>query len=1075
MYQLMKKAKIIITTFLALLVGAVAFAQNASTVSGTVTDSVTGDTVPGVAIQQVGSLTVYAFTDAEGKYSISVPGDAELLVTCQGYEDLTIPVAGRKVVNITLTPDSEVLDETIVVAFGTSTKESFTGSAKVVGETELAKSQVSAVTSALAGQVAGVQLTQSSGAPGSTPSIRIRGFSSISAGKEPLFIVDGAPYDGDINNLNPSDVENITVLKDAASNALYGARGANGVIIITTKGAKKQEAVVTVDAKVGVNSKGLQSYDVITDPAMYYETHYAALVNSYTFNGASAGAANVQANSVITGPANAGGLGYQIYTVPDGELFIGRNGKINPNATLGNVVTYKGEDYLITPDDWMKESYRNAIRQEYNVSVAGGNDKGHYYGSVGYLDNEGITYNSDMQRFTSRLKADYQAKKWLKVTGNMSYTKFNYNSLSDNGTSNSTGNIWAFASQMAPIYPLYVRDAQGNILKDENGLTMYDYGDGMNAGLTRPFMPNSNALSNNILNTRNSEGNAFSANGIADFTILPGLKFTLNASKTIDETRGTTVLNPYYGQFAGSGGTVSKSNSRSEAFNFQQLLNFNRSFGLHNVSLMLGHEYYLDEYKYLYASKQNMFSQDNKELAGAVIDGQSAYSYTSEYNNEGYFARAQYDYDSKIFVSGSFRRDASSRFAPEYRWGNFWSAGAAYLISKEDWFDVAWVDLLKIKASTGSQGNDNIGSYLYTDTYSISPSGGQVSVVFNSKGKKDITWETNTNTNAGVEFTLFNGLIDGSLEGFYRKTTDMLFAFSVSPSLGYSSYYDNIGDMVNYGGELSVNLNLVRKKNFQWSVNFNATRLRNEITYLADDVKTLTMEDHAGYTDGSYFIGENLPLYTRYLKSYAGVDPETGVSLWYKNIKDEDGNITGKETTSTYSEADYYLADGPIPELYGGIGTSLYFHGFDFSINCSYQLGGKAYDSGYAAFMSSPSAGDTGTNFHKDLLNAWTPENKSSNIPAFRYGDLYSAASSDRFLTDASYLNIENVNLGYTFPEKLTKPLGVSSLRLYIAAENLGYISARKGFDPRYSFTGSTNYSTYVPVRTVSGGVTFKF
>lgn len=709
------------------------------------------------------------------------------------------------------------------------------------------------------------------------------------------------------------------------------------------------------------------------------------------------------------------------------------------------------------------------------MNVIGGDEKSHFFGSIGYLNNEGITYNSDMERLTARLKADYQAKKWLKVGGNLSYTRFDYNSLSDDGVSNSTGNVWAVASQMAPIYPLYVRDADGNIMIDGNGLTMYDYGDGMNAGLIRPFLNKSNALSSNILNTRNSEGNAFTANGVADFTLLPCLKFTLNASKTVDETRGTTVLNPYYGQFAASKGTVFKSHSRSESFNFQQLLNFTESFGLHNVNVMLGHEYYLSKASVLGASKANMFSQDNKELSGAVIDSQGAYSYTSEYNNEGYFARAQYDYDNKVFASASFRRDASSHFAPEYRWGNFWSLGAAYLISKENWFDVSWIDMLKIKASTGSQGNDNIGSYLYTDRYDIVPSGGNISVVFSGKGKKDITWETNINSNVGTEFTLFNGVVDGSFEGFLRKTTDMLFQFSVAPSLGYSSYYDNVGDMINYGTELSLNLNIIRQKDFQWSVNFNATHVNNKITYLADGVKTRTVDGYQGYNNGSYFIGEGLPLYTRYLKSFAGVNHDTGESMWYKNVKDENGNITGKETTTNWTEADYYLGADPIPDLYGGIGTSLYFHGFDFSINCSYQVGGKAYDSGYASFMSSPSAGQTGTNYHRDLLNAWTPDNKNSDIPAFRYGDLYSAASSDRFLTDASYLNIENVNVGYSFSERAIKSMGLSALRIYIAAENLGYISTRKGFDPRYSFDGSSSHVTYVPVRTVSGGVTIKF
>ncbi len=1069
----MRKIKI----FLSMLFVAVsfpAFAQNI-TVTGKVTDSDTGEPVAGAAVQLKGSVRTYALTDNAGDYKISVPANGELSVSCLGFVAVDVAVENRGVVNIVLEPETQKLDDVIVVAFGTSTKESFTGSAKVINSDDLAKSQVASVTSALAGKVAGVQLTSSSGAPGSTASIRIRGFSSISAGKEPLYIVDGMPYDGDLNNINPADVESTTVLKDAASNALYGARGANGVILITTKKAKSKDAVVTVDAKWGANTRALRDYEYITDPAMYYETHYQALNNYYLGLGYSALEAHDKVNAVITGPAASGGLTYQVFSVPDGESFIGTNGKINPKATLGNYVTNDGTTYFLTPDNWTDEAYRNSLRQEYNLSVSGGTERANFYASLGYLNNQGITYNSDMTRYSARLKADYQAKSWLKFYGNTSFTNYNYNSLSDNGSSNSTGNVWAFTSQIAPIFPLYVRDKNGNVMIDDNGFRMMDYGDGMNAGLTRAFMPNANPLFANKVNTRNSEGHSATAAGAMDVTFLKHFKFTGNGSFSLDEYRGTTVQNPYYGQFAGSNGTISKTHARTTAFNTQQLLNYTQSFGKNNVNIMLGHEYYNTKYYYLGASKQNMFSQDNKELAGAVVDNQSAYSYTTEYNNEGFFLRGQYDYDNRIFASASYRRDASSRFHPKHRWGNFWSLGAAWIISKEPWFNAKWVDLLKIKTSYGTQGNDNISSYLYTDRYDIVPSAGNIGVSFSGKGTEDITWETNGNFNMGTEFTLFNGILDGSVEYFHRKTTDMLFAFNVAPSLGYTYYYDNIGDMKNYGVELALTANVIQKKNINWSIDFNATKVKNRITYLHDDVKTLTVDGYDGYNDGTYFYGEGLPIYTRYLKSYAGVDPETGKSLWYKNIKDEDGNITGKETTDQYASADYYLCGNSIPKWYGGFGTSFYCFGFDFSVNFSYQIGGKAFDSGYQTSMASPTQGSTGTNYHVDILKSWSKDNTGSNIPRFQYADTYSAGTSDRFLIDASYLNIENINAGYTFPSKWTEKIKIQSLRLYLAVENVWYWSKRQGFDPRYSFTGSTNYATYLPVRTISGGITIKF
>ncbi len=1065
---------------MALLVSALAYGQNI-TVTGTVTDSSNGEPIPFASIQLKGTMTG-ASADVNGAYSISVPSDGVMVFSSIGYVTIEEQVAGKAVHNVALSPDTQALEETIVVAFGTATKSAFTGSAAVVNDETLAKKQVASVTNALAGAVAGVQLTSSNGAPGSSSTIRIRGFSSLNAGMNPLIIVDGAPYSGDIANINQADVESMTVLKDAASNALYGARGANGVIIITTKKAKSGDAIVTFDAKVGVNTKALQQYNIITDPAMYYEKHYQALTNYYTNSqGKTADEAWALANKYITGDQGNGGLGYQIYTLPEGAALIGKNGKLNPNARLGNYVNYKGEDYLVTPDDWSNIGYRAGKRQEYNLSIAGSNEKSSFYASIGYLNNEGITENSDLERFTARLRADYRAKKWLKVGGNMNYTRFNGNSLGNNGSSGSSGNIWAFTSQMAPIYPAYIRNTDGTIKVDGNGIKVMDYGNGKNAGFSRPFISDANPIQDNKLNTRNSEGNALTANGFADFTFAPGLVLTINGTMNLDETRGTTVLNPYYGQFDTTGGTVEKSHGRSFDYNFQQLLNYSKTFAdVHHMNILLGHEYYNSRYYVLGASKSKMFSQENKELSGAVVDGQGAYSYMTEYNNEGYFLRAEYDYDNRIFGSGSIRRDASSRFDPNYRWGTFWSVGAAWILSRENWFNASWVDELKAKASIGSQGNDNIGNYRYTDLFDITNSSGSIGTSFASKGTRDITWETNTNFNVGAEFGFFHRLT-GSLEYFKRYTSDMLFSFSVAPSLGYSSYYDNVGDLYNEGLELELNYNIINKKNLQWDVNLNATTLKNRITKLHDDKKISSRYDasgkeYKGYDSGSFFVTEGVSMYTWNLKEYAGVNAETGESMWYKNIKDEAGNVTGRETTTTYADADYYVTGKTsIPDLYGGFGTNLQVYGFDFSVNFSYQLGGYQYDGTYASFMASPTGSNTGYNFHVDTFDCWTPSNTSSNIPRWQFGDTYSASSSTRFLTKSSYLNIEAINLGYTFPTKWTSKALINSLRIYVAANNVWYWSARRGFDPRQSFSSTTNATNYSPMRTVSGGVTFKF
>lgn len=1049
------------------------------TLSGKVLSAEDGQPVIGASVIVKGTSTG-TITDVSGNFSVNVAANGQTLVI--SYVGMkTVEVAASNNMTVRLESDTETLEEVLVVAFGTAKKSAFTGSAKVVTSEQLGKSQVSSVTNALAGSVPGLQLTSSNGSPSSTASIKIRGFSSLNAGNDPLIIVDGAPYSGDMANLNPNDVESMTVLKDAASNALYGARGANGVIMITTKKAdKKGDAVITLDAKFGANTRALQNYNVITNPAQYYEMHFGALKNYQMSRGLSADASWLKANQDLFGDQGNGGLGYNVYTIPQGEMLIGKNGKLNPEATLGRVVNHEGKDYLLTPDNWEKAGTRTGMRKEYNMSISGGGEKSSFFASLGYLDNQGITAASDMNRLTTRLRADYQAKKWLKVGGNVSYAKFDHNALSNNGSSTSSGNIWAFTSQMAPIYPIYIRNADGSNMIDSNGFEMMDYGNGKNGGSSRPFISDANPIMDSKLNTVNSEGNAFSTNGFANIVFIPGLTLTVNGTYNIDETRTTYVYNPYYGQFDTTGGTVEKSHTRMFDYNLQQLLSYTTTLAdRNNFDILVGHEYYNYAYFSLGASKSKMFSQTNKELSGAVIDGQGAYSSISRNNNEGYFTRLQYNYDSRIFGSASFRRDASSRFHPDYRWGNFWSVGGAWLLSKESWFDAPWVEELKLKSSYGIQGNDAIGLYRYTDVFNIVNSAGSIGTAFESKGTKDITWETNANFNVGAEFSLFKR-ISGSIEYYRRNTSDMLFSFSVAPSLGYSSYYDNIGNMHNSGIELELSADIVKQKNFSWDVTLNLSTLSNKISMLHEDKKTASIFDAAGneykgYTSGNFFIAEDVPMYTWRLKDFAGIDVD-GQSLWYKNVKDADGKITGRETTAKYADADYYVTnETSIPKLFGGFGTNIQAYGVDFGINFSYQVGGKQYDGTYAQFMSSPTASNTGYNFHADLLKSWTAENPSKEIPRFMFGDTYSTGSSTRFLTDASYLNIQNINMGYTLPEKWTKQAQISSVRIYASAENVFYWSKRSGFDPRQSYSATTNATNYSPMRTISGGITLKF
>ena len=463
-----------------------------------------------------------------------------------------------------------------------------------------------------------------------------------------------------------------------------------------------------------------------------------------------------------------------------------------------------------------------------------------------------------------------------------------------------------------------------------------------------------------------------------------------------------------------------------------------------------------------------MFDPTNMELDGAIVNGSSG-SYTTDYNTEGYFGRLQYDFAEKYFGSVSYRRDASSRFHPDNRWGNFWSAGAAWIISKEAFFDVEWIDLLKIKASYGSQGNDRIGDYRYVNTFSIVNSNGNPAAVPNVMGNKDITWETNANFNAGVEFELLGTRLNGSVDFFTRKTSDMLFTFTLPPSYGYTYYYANIGDMRNLGVELELNGTVIKHRDLEWNINLNLTHYKNKVTYLADEHKTTTVDGVEGYENGNMFIGEGIPLYTYELVQYAGVN-ENGESLFYVDGTDENGNPT-RTTTTNPNNATKHLCGTALPDVYGGFGTELTWKGLDFSANFSYQLGGQVYDSDYASSMSA----NKGHAFHVDLLNAWSTENPTSNIPRLQYNDSYTNASSDRWLTSASYLCLQNITLGYTLPARWCRALGMEKLRIYATADNVWLWSKRQGLDPRQSISGSVTSAYYAPMRTISGGITLTF
>ena len=1071
-----------ILTLLTALTAIAASAQEIPlTVKGKITDSSTGEPIPYASVHLEGTMTGVS-SDGDGEYVITIPEDGRLIFSSIGYKTSEIAVEGRTTLNVTLEPDTESLEETIVIAYGTATKSSFTGSAAMV-DAQTIESRISTnVTSALAGTTPGVQVISSSGDPaegGAT--IRIRGIGSMSASNSPLYIVDGMPYDGAISDINPSDVESMSVLKDAAASAIYGARGANGVVLITTKRATgSTEAKIRFDARWGSNSRLIPQYDVIDNPAQYYETHYRMMYNSQVYAGKSPAEAYAYADANIFNQNN-GGLGYQVYTIPAGEKFIGTDFRLNPDATLG----YSDGEYYYIPDDWYSETFHSSFRQEYNLSISGGRERLNYYGSVGYLNDGGIVSNSDFRRYTARINVDWQAKPWMKVSTSMSYAHSDSQSASYSSTYGSSGNVFYITNMMGPIYPLYVRDASGQIMY-ENGMKVYDSNQ---TNFVRPSFVG-NAVRDNEVNRRQNYADFITGKWGVVLTPIEGISITANVGLTNENSRYNALYSRFGSQSA-TDGLAYVSHDRTFAVNGQLLAEYKTDFkgSAHSLNILAGYESYSLKEQFLEGQNDRLFDPYVGELGNA--DGSSSRqlsSYTADYITRGFLARAQYEYDKRYFASASFRRDGSSRFAPGHRWGSFGSIGAAWLMSSE-WFmeGIWWLDMLKLKASYGVQGNDNLYPssnyarkyYPYSDNYThtYNEETGEYSTELAYKGNTSLTWESSHAFNIGVDFEILSGLLRGSMEYFSRKTVDLLYSKDVPLSSGNpTGYYPvNVGSIINNGFEFSFDGIIMSRSELLWTWNLNMSHYRNRIVSLDPSVS------EKGIMGGNYIYKVGGSLYEAYMRKFAGVNPDNGKAQWYRKVVDKNGEWTGESViTETFSNASQYELGSVLPKLYGGFGTSLKAYGFDFSAQFSFQLGGKYYDGTYQALMHTSSS--AGMAWHKDALKAWTEDRPSSDFPRLDGDTSVGQTAVSNYLISSDYLSINNITLGYTLPERITSLMQIESMRVYVAGDNLAVISARRGMDPRYSMglgsltSGSgLNSGSYSAMRTITAGVTLTF
>lgn len=1068
-----------------------AFAQQS--ITGVVMDADSGEPVIGASVIIKGTGTG-APTDIDGRFVISnAPSSAKTLVV--SYIGMVTKEVAIKPGNMVIYLQSAMrgLDEVMVVAYGTATKSSFTGSAVELKSADITSHVSSSATSALVGKVAGVQAVSSSGEQGSSPTIRIRGIGSLSASSAPLYIVDGAPYEAGIANINPEDIETISVLKDASASAIYGARGANGVIIITTKKAKAgQKAQITFNTKIGTNQRLVPQYDVITDPAEYYETHYRSMFNSKYYNGSTAAEAYEYADKNLLDVTN-GGLGYQIYDIPQGQKMIGTNFKLNPNAKMG----YTDGNYYYTADNWYDETFHDATRQEYNLNISGSSDRIRYYTSIGYLNDGGLVDNSDYARYTGRTSVEFQAKDWFKIVTNVGFTHVDTQQNSEAGGSwGSSGNLFYICNNMGPIYPLYVRNADGSI-QVENGRTVYDSNQ---TGQKRPSVVG-NAVRDNAYNAKKLVRNTFTGQWSAILTPVKGLTLTANLNVNAINSRRNS-LNSVFGSASSVDGAASVTSSRTFSTNQQYLANYEIDFDEHSIEVLAGYEQYNLKTQSQYGYNDHLYNPFVGELSNAAgTQSKDLSSYTDNYMTEGFLARLQYDYADKYFFSASYRRDASSIFAPGNRWGNFGSVGLAWLMNKESFLeDAEWIDMLKFKVSYGVQGNDNLASVtyynqayadMYSATYNEDTKSYAVTMI--QKGNKDLTWETSRAWNFGFDFEFFKSRLSGTIDFYTRQTSDMLYFKELPLSAGstVSSFPVNVGSMRNLGVELTVNGGIIRSNNINWDVNFNITHNKNKILELDPSVPA----DGLKYSSSIMRVGGTA--YQSYLYKYAGVDKNDGKAMWYKDIHyDANGKVVASTTDANYDHtetittkdiaaASKYDCGTTLPDVVGGFGTSLSLYGFDLSAQFSFQLGGKIYDGGYQSLMHNGLS--AGSAMHRDVLKAWSPENQNSDIPRLSTAaaddpGVESQSPQDRFLTSSNYLCLNNLSIGYTLPRSIIAPLELSNVRVFVAGENLFLLTARQGLDPRFNFglgsmTSGSGLQTgaYAGMRAITAGLSISF
>ncbi|MCQ2119317.1 MAG: TonB-dependent receptor, partial [Bacteroidales bacterium] len=966
----MKKVKLIFAV-IAMLFPAVTFAQNVQ-VTGTVKDA-NGEVVSGAAVQLKGSTTTYSMTDATGGYAISVPSNGTLVVSCLGYKTAEIAVDGRKVVNVVLELDTDSLDDVIVVAYGTVRKEAATGAVSTMGNDGLAESPALSVDKMLAGKVAGVTITSETGQPGASSQIRIRGTSSINAGNEPLWVVDGIPvmtgdqsYFTNTNNaigtINPNDIESITILKDAAAASIYGSRAANGVILVTTKSGKAGKATFTARAKMGVSS--------LANDNNFRPMTGAELLDFYRVAAVNAG------------------------TNPDDPSSPYYNPKSILTGTLNN---------------WLEACTKLGFNQEYEINASAGNEKGKFYTSFAYQDTDGVVDAVNYTRLTGRVNTDYKLTNTLEIGTriNLSYTENHDTEMQSLYYSNPffaglTIRPWT------PIFDPETGEYNLNIPENSNTSPLYNalcHGEDQwekqyrtQASMYLQWEPVKNLIfkTNNMFEGMNGQGRR------------------------------------YWGPDPGDvSGTLQTSNNQHIRLTTSNTASYTFDLGLNNFSFLVGQEAMKHSYQYVYAYAPTV-DANIPYLSTAIASEDSTSQYMSFDSLLSFFGNANWNYDQRYFLQASIREDGSSLFGAQNKWGLFWSASGSWNLTNEKWLKSTsnWLSLLKLRLSYGVNGNNNISAYKAYGVYASAAYNGGTGMLPSSPANDVLSWEKNKTWNLGLDFGFLYGRVNGQIDLYTRDTEDMLLSKRVPSTSGFSSNFMNIGTLNNKGIEFMLEGDIVRNADFVWSAGFNIALNRSKILDLGDDTWMSASYD----SRLQHVVGHNF--YTFYLKDYAGVNPSNGSAIWWHHeyAKNEDGSdnldkIISSTLTNDYAKSSYVYAGSPEAKATGGFNTAVAWKGLELGAFFEYKLGNMIF---LAENRYLQADGNQMTmNQSNTALNYWKKPGDTACNPIPVAGNSTNSYNigSTRYLQKGDYLRIKDVTLSYTLPEKALKPVYMKNVK----------------------------------------------